>query len=116
MALAPSAKEGWGLGVVEAASHGVPTVAHHGAGGLSESIVDGRTGVLVDDVEGMARAAAHLLREEALRTIMGERAREHAALHTWEGAVASWERLLERVVAQEGVGVPASEHREAASA
>ena len=117
VALAPSAKEGWGLNVVEAASHGVPTVAHHGAGGLSESIVDGRTGVLVDDVDGMARAAARLLRDEAMRTAMGERAREQAALHSWEGAVAAWERLLERVVAQEqGVGVPPSEQREAASA
>ena len=51
VALAPSAKEGWGLNVVDAASHGVPTVAHHGAGGLSESIVDGVTGLLVDDLD-----------------------------------------------------------------
>jgi glycosyltransferase involved in cell wall biosynthesis len=117
VSLAPSAKEGWGLGVVEAGAHGVPTVAHHGAGGLSESIVDGRTGVLVDDVEGMARAAARLLRDESLRTSMGERAREHAALHSWEGAVAAWEQLLESVVARAlPVGVSEPVQREAASA
>ena len=33
LALAPSVKEGWGLCVVEAASHGVPTIAYHDAGG-----------------------------------------------------------------------------------
>jgi glycosyltransferase involved in cell wall biosynthesis len=117
VALAPSAKEGWGLGVVEAGAHGVPTVAHHGAGGLSESIVDGRTGVLVDDGEGMARATARLLHDASERAAKGERAREHAALHSWEGAVASWEALLEAVVAgglQEGA--PAPLQREAASA
>lgn len=117
VALAPSAKEGWGLGVVEAGAHGVPTVAHHGAGGLSESIVDGRTGVLVHDVEGMARAAARLLRDESLRTSMGERARGHAALHSWEAAVGAWEQLLDRVVARAlPVGVPDPVQREAASA
>jgi glycosyltransferase involved in cell wall biosynthesis len=95
----------------------VPTVAHHGAGGLSESIVDGRTGVLVHDVEGMARAAARLLRDESLRTSMGERARGHAALHSWEAAVGAWEQLLDRVVARAlPVGVPDPVQREAASA
>jgi glycosyltransferase involved in cell wall biosynthesis len=117
VALAPSTKEGWGLNVVEAASHGVPTVAHHGAGGLSESIVDGRTGVLVDDVAGMAREAARLLRDDAARAVMGERAREHAALHSWAGAVESWERLLERVVARNlSLEAPVGQQREAASA
>ena len=48
---APSLKEGWGLCVMEAAAHAVPTVAYRNAGGLSESVVDGVTGLLVDDDE-----------------------------------------------------------------
>ncbi len=60
VALAPSAKEGWGLNVLEAASHGVPTVAHHGAGGLSESIIDGETGLLVRDHAEFVSATAQL--------------------------------------------------------
>jgi glycosyltransferase involved in cell wall biosynthesis len=100
LALAPSAKEGWGLNVVEAASHGVPTIAHHGAGGLSESVVDGSTGVLVDDVDEMATRALHLLGAHAEREAMGARAREHAALHTWEAAVDAWDSLLRSVVAE----------------
>ena len=98
VALAPSAKEGWGLNVVEAASHGVPTIAHHGAGGLSESVVDGSTGVLVHDVDEMTRETVRLLTDHRVRGALGERAREHAAAHTWDAAVGAWERLLERVV------------------
>ena len=48
----PSLKEGWGLVVVEAGVHGTPTVAFRTAGGPADSIVDGETGLLVDDVEG----------------------------------------------------------------
>ena len=97
VALAPSAKEGWGLNVVEAASHAVPTIAHHGAGGLSESVVDGRTGVLVQDVDEMAQVAVRLLTDPRAREAMGERARHHASTHTWEDAVTAWELLLGRV-------------------
>ena len=45
----PSRKEGWGLAVIEAAQHAVPTIGYRSSGGLTDSIVDGVTGVLVDD-------------------------------------------------------------------
>jgi hypothetical protein len=73
VALAPSIKEGWGLNVVEAASHGVPTVAYHGAGGLSESIEDGLTGLLVQDLDAMAAAVSKLLSDQPLRDSLGRR-------------------------------------------
>ena len=43
----PSRKEGWGLAVIEAAQHGVPTVGYRSSAGLTDSIIDGVTGVLV---------------------------------------------------------------------
>ena len=43
----PSRKEGWGLAVIEAAQHGVPTVGYRSSRGLTDSIIDGVTGVLV---------------------------------------------------------------------
>jgi glycosyltransferase involved in cell wall biosynthesis len=106
LALAPSAKEGWGLNVVEAASHGVPTIAHHGAGGLSESILDGLTGVLVHDLEGMVEAASELLDDADRRSALGEEARLHAQRHTWEAAVDAWERLLSDLASREDDVVP----------
>ena len=45
--LMPSRKEGWGLAVIEAAQHGVPTVGYRSSKGLTDSIVDGVTGLLV---------------------------------------------------------------------
>jgi glycosyltransferase involved in cell wall biosynthesis len=101
VALAPSIKEGWGLNVVDAASHGVPTVAYHGAGGLSESIEDGRTGLLVHDLNAMATAVSTLLSDQLLRDTLGAAAREHARRFTWEGTITSWEDLLRHVAAQD---------------
>ena len=95
--MAPSIKEGWGLNVVEAASHGVPTVAYHGAGGLSESIEDGRTGLLVRDLDAMTMAVSRLLSDQALRETLGAAAREHARQFTWDGTVTSWDGLLQHV-------------------
>jgi glycosyltransferase involved in cell wall biosynthesis len=102
VALAPSIKEGWGLCVVEAASHGTPTVAYRGAGGLSESIVDGRTGVLVDDLDAMTAAVDRLLRDRCERDALGAAAAVHAQQFTWEGTVQSWESLLAHRVAGRG--------------
>ncbi len=94
VALAPSIKEGWGLSVVEAASHGTPTVAYRGAGGLSESIVDTKTGVLVDDLDEMVRVVEDLLDSEEERDRLGEAAVLHAQEFTWSRTVLAWEKLL----------------------
>lgn len=100
----PSLKEGWGLAVVEAASHATPAVAFQGAGGLSESIVDGVTGRLVDgaaahDAEGAFAAALEaLLDDQAERVRLGSHARVHARQFTWERTVERFERVLEQAV------------------
>jgi glycosyltransferase involved in cell wall biosynthesis len=97
VALAPSVKEGWGLSVVEAASHGVPTVAYRDAGGLSESIVDGRTGLLVSDLDEMTREVARLLGDASAREELGGHARDYARQFTWTGTADYWERLIGHV-------------------
>lgn len=114
LALAPSAKEGWGLCVVEAGSHAVATIAHHGAGGLSESIIDGRTGLLVNDVDEMAAAASRLLLDKNERDRLGQAARTYSHAYSWEAAIESWEQLLLRVTP--AAVAPAPEEPEATSA
>jgi glycosyltransferase involved in cell wall biosynthesis len=81
--LAPSIKEGWGLMVVEAAQHGVPAVAYRQAGGIAESVVDGVTGLLVDDLDGLVAATRRLLHDPVLRARLGEGARLHAGSFSW---------------------------------
>src|SRR5439155_13728243 len=46
----PSAREGWGIAVMEAAAFETPTVAFR-VGGLEESVVDGRTGLLASSFD-----------------------------------------------------------------
>ncbi|WP_433577249.1 glycosyltransferase family 4 protein [Nocardia brasiliensis] len=80
----PSRKEGWGLAVIEAAQHGVPTIGYRSSRGLTDSIIDGVTGLLVDDVPQLSDAVGELLGDHAARTVMGEKARARAREFSWE--------------------------------
>jgi glycosyltransferase involved in cell wall biosynthesis len=75
--------EGWGLTVTEAAACRTPTVAV-AAGGLTESVVDGETGVLVQDAQEMARVLEALIDDEAARERLGEAALARTRGLTWE--------------------------------
>src|SRR5699024_7229846 len=67
----PSRKEGWGLAVIEAAQHGVPTVGYESSAGLRDSIVDEETGLLATSPGGLINAVEHLLDDPALCRRMG---------------------------------------------
>ena len=95
--LMPSRKEGWGLAVSEAAQHGVPTVGYHHAAGLRDSIDDGETGTLVDDVAAMTVATERLLADDALRDRMGEAARRKAAGMSWAATGSAMAKVLSTV-------------------
>jgi glycosyltransferase involved in cell wall biosynthesis len=88
-------KEGWGIVVLEAGQHGVPTVAFHGAGGLTESVLDGVTGILVDDAEAFTEAVRKLLVDADLRERLGARAAEHTASFDWQRSMAEFLRILD---------------------
>ncbi|WP_024801622.1 glycosyltransferase family 4 protein [Nocardia sp. BMG51109] len=80
----PSRKEGWGLAVIEAAQHGVPTVGYRSSRGLTDSVVDGVTGMLVDDADQLSEAVGELLTRTETRTVLGEKARARAREFSWE--------------------------------
>jgi len=94
VALTPSIKEGWGLTIVEAAAHGTPSVAFRSAGGVSEAILDGRTGTLVDDELDFLRAVRRLLRDTERRTEMGRAGRLYAQGFTWTASGAAFADLI----------------------
>jgi glycosyltransferase involved in cell wall biosynthesis len=94
LSLVPSLKEGWGIGVMEAAAHGTPSIAFREAGGVAESVVDGVTGVLVDDLDGFVAATRSLLQDGGLRARYSAAAREHAMHFTWDETVAGLEKVL----------------------
>jgi glycosyltransferase involved in cell wall biosynthesis len=90
----PSLKEGWGLVVGEAAGHGVPTVAYRSAGGPTESVHDGLSGVLVDSPEEFRAAISVLLQETALRKRLAAGAAATAGKFTWVATVRAFDRIL----------------------
>lgn len=84
----PSRKEGWGLAVIESAQHGVPTVGYRSSRGLTDTIVDGVTGILVDDVDCLAATVLDLLTDREQRRVLGEKARARAAEFSWPQCAA----------------------------
>lgn len=80
----PSRKEGWGLAVVEAAQHGVPTVGYRSSKGLTDSIIDGVTGLLVDSPTDLTGAVAALLEDPDRLRQLGDKARIRAGEFSWE--------------------------------
>jgi glycosyltransferase involved in cell wall biosynthesis len=104
--LCPSVKEGWGIVVMEAGAHGVPTVAYHAAGGVGESILDGETGLLADDLDGFVAAVASLLESGLLRTVLGGCSREYVAEFEWEHSVRSFDRVARAAVRGQEVDLP----------
>lgn len=97
--LCPSVKEGWGIAIMEAAAHGVPSVAYHRAGGVAESIVDGETGLLADDLDDLTRQVDHLLTNPDQRRAMGEAGRARAADFAWDRTVDAFEQVLRESMA-----------------
>ena len=95
-------QEGFGIVFLEAAAAGVPQVAGR-SGGSAEAVVDGETGLVVDDpadVDKVVEALASLLDDEPRRTAMGRESRRRATEdHSYDllaerlsAAIAGWER------------------------
>jgi glycosyltransferase involved in cell wall biosynthesis len=93
--LSASAREGWGMSLTEAAACGTPAVATRIIG-HSDTVIDGRTGVLVDrdDTVALGAAIADLVADDARREQMGRDALANAARFTWEATAVGIMRAL----------------------
>ncbi|MEA2404124.1 MAG: hypothetical protein QOE08_771 [Thermoleophilaceae bacterium] len=89
-----SSAEGWCLTVMEAAASGTPSAAI-AVGGLPESIVDGRTGLLADDGAELAAKVRRILEDRELRESLGREALARASGFTWEATARRTLALLE---------------------
>jgi glycosyltransferase involved in cell wall biosynthesis len=86
------AYEPFGITPLEAMACGTPVVAYR-VGGLQDTVVDGKTGVLVPpgDIPRLAAALDGLLRDGERRTRLGKAARNRVVQHY------PWPRIAERV-------------------
>ena len=78
----PSFREGFGTSVLEAAACGVPTVASK-IYGLTDAVIDGETGLLIEvnDKHALHAALNALIKNRDYRIEMGRAARKRALLH-----------------------------------
>lgn len=106
LVLLPSVKEGWGLAVLEAAAQRTATVAYRDAGGVTESIVDGRTGLLVDDLDEMTAVTRKVLANPWTRDRLGEAAALRARDFDWSVTTGVVEEVLREAVEKKGQRSP----------
>jgi glycosyltransferase involved in cell wall biosynthesis len=98
----PSYREGFGTVVIEAAAMGIPVVGTN-IYGLSDAIVDGETGLLVEkkNVLQLKDALQKLIKDKDLRKQLGENAKKRAFFEFdskkfGEFVILEYERLLKR--------------------
>lgn len=103
--LQTSYKEGWGLTVMEAAAHRVPSIASD-VPGLRDSVRDGETGVLfpAGDANACAAAMAKVYEDSALQKSLGEAAAKYAATFSWDAAAEQTMRLLAQLAPEVKAG------------
>src|ERR1700759_3787380 len=94
----PSRKEGWGLAVIEAAQHAVPTIGYRSSGGLADSIIDGVTGVLVDGRPRLGNGRQQLLTDPVQRDQLGAKAQARSAEFSWRQSADEMRTVLESVL------------------
>ncbi|NBE54987.1 glycosyltransferase family 4 protein [Streptomyces boluensis] len=96
--LHPSAVEGWGLVVTEAATRGTPAIGFD-VPGLRDSIEDGVTGVLARGESSFAASWCALSLSAERRTAMGKAAASRAADYRWANTVSQFRAVAAEAVA-----------------
>jgi glycosyltransferase involved in cell wall biosynthesis len=91
-----SQREGWGMTLTEAGACGTPAVATAIAG-HTDAVVDGDSGLLVDDVDDLTGALARALGDDVLRSRLSRGAFARSRWFTW-GATAR--RALEALAGE----------------
>ncbi|MFC2053199.1 glycosyltransferase family 4 protein [Chloroflexota bacterium] len=92
--------EGFGIVVIEAALCGTPAVVSNNSG-LEETVIDWKTGLIVEqeDPEATAAAIIELLKNDSLRDRMGDAAYNNAINNaTWKHSVQKYEKILKRLI------------------
>jgi glycosyltransferase involved in cell wall biosynthesis len=92
--------EPFGLVALEAMACGTPVVGVR-EGGVRESVIDGRTGMLVErEPDKLALAIDRLVQDRDLRNRQGEEAARYVKQEwTWSRSIDSYERLVEKALA-----------------
>jgi glycosyltransferase involved in cell wall biosynthesis len=96
VAVFPSAKEGWGLTVIEANCCGTPVVASD-SDGLRDSVINGETGILVEhnNPEKLADALETVLKSPEKRSFLSKNALKWAQTFSWDTTGEKMLKIME---------------------
>jgi glycosyltransferase involved in cell wall biosynthesis len=95
--LLPSLKEGWGIVIGEAGSHGTPTVAYRSAGGTNESISHKDSGYLADSPQELTEAVRDLVEDDHWREFLGRGALERSRRISWRTSQEQFASIVDDV-------------------
>jgi glycosyltransferase involved in cell wall biosynthesis len=95
--LHPAMVEGWGIVITEAAIRGTPAIGFS-VPGLRDSVVDGQTGLLVENEGQFASAWASLALDRPRAEAMGAAARERAERLHWSEAVEGFAQVADEAL------------------
>jgi glycosyltransferase involved in cell wall biosynthesis len=92
------------VSVIEAMAAGLNIVSTN-AGGISELVEDGQTGLLVEvaDANAMAARVCELFRNPSLAQQMAGRGQRQAAAYDWGHILPQWERLLDSIAGRQAL-------------
>lgn len=91
----PSQVEGWGITVIEANACGTPVIASK-VNGLKDSIVDGKTGILVEvnNVTALTNAMSSLLTNSQVRALLSKNAYEWSQGFSWKKSAEKFSSII----------------------
>lgn len=97
-----SRREGFGMVLAEAMSHGVPVVSYDCPQGPREIVTDGEDGLLVPprEVSGLTAAMRRLVEDEWLRRTMGGLAAKSSERYAVARVRERWEELFRELTAE----------------
>lgn len=93
----PSRYEGLPMVLLEAQAFGLPIVSFACKCGPKDIVADGETGFLVEenDIEGLARQLAKVMKDKNLRKQMGRKAKEVSLRYAEDAVMAKWTALFD---------------------
>lgn len=102
----PSYFEGFGLGLAEALSNGLPAIGFKGATGINELIIDDENGFLVEEDEAaFAEKIEYLINNREKRLEMGINAKNSVKKYSKEIITQKWLNLIEKVLNNEELNI-----------
>jgi glycosyltransferase involved in cell wall biosynthesis len=92
----PSLHEGWGISVIEANAYKTPSIGFK-VPGLSDSIVDGKTGYLCKDEEDMVNKILYIIENNKVREELSKDAFLWSKKFDWNVSALKGQRLIEKI-------------------